>query len=101
MQRALRVPEQEPARAVEHGDVPPAVFDELGAVQVARGFGHALAAHAQHIGDQFLPEFFGTAQFGAQVIQCFGQLTYFITLLKRERMLFSVSRYNNKAFYSK
>lgn len=39
---------------VDHGDVASAVLDHSQALQLAGGFGDALAAHAEHVGDQFL-----------------------------------------------
>src|SRR3954470_20149142 len=41
-------------RAIEHGDFAPAVLDDALLLQLARGLRHALAAHAEHVGDQLL-----------------------------------------------
>src|SRR5688572_17329221 len=40
--------------AVEDRNVPTAVLDQTGILQVACCFRHAFTAHAKHIGDQFL-----------------------------------------------
>src|SRR6202521_59477 len=42
------------ARAIEHRDLASLVTDQPGVLQLAGGFGNAFAAHAQHVGDQFL-----------------------------------------------
>jgi len=39
---------------VQHGDVPVAVFDHPEFLQLTGGLADAFAAHAQHVGDQFL-----------------------------------------------
>jgi hypothetical protein len=40
--------------AIEHADVSAFVFDNPESVQFSGGFGHALAAHPEHVGDEFL-----------------------------------------------
>ena len=40
--------------AIEHRDVAARVTYQVDLLQLARGFGHALAAHAEHAGDQLL-----------------------------------------------
>ena len=39
---------------IQNCDSAASIFDEPCALQVSRGFRHALAAHAQHIGDELL-----------------------------------------------
>src|ERR1700676_4042779 len=41
-------------RAIEHADPASLVTDQPGVLQLPGGFGDAFAAHAQHVGDQFL-----------------------------------------------
>src|SRR6202158_4231915 len=41
-------------RAIEHGDPPSLVTDQLGVLQLPGSVGHAFASHAQHVGYQFL-----------------------------------------------
>ena len=41
-------------RAVEHRDAAARIADQAQLLQLQRAFGDALAAHAQHVGDQFL-----------------------------------------------
>jgi hypothetical protein len=54
------------ARPVEHRDVAAVVSDQAGLLHVAGGLGDALAAHAEHVGDQFL----GHDQFvGGQAVE--------------------------------
>ena len=42
------------ALGVQHGNVPAQITDQTGGLQLESRFCHALAAHAEHVGDQFM-----------------------------------------------